>query len=58
MQLDCDPKLREIKAMVYGAGINSTTPREERKTKKQSNMFKAESEGNMSTHVVDKQVIR
>ena len=43
VELNCDPKLREVKAMIYGTNLQlSTTPREEHK-KANSMMFRNES---------------
>ena len=53
MELDCDSRLKEVKAMILGAGVNSTTPREERKVKPKSMMFKATSEDAFDNNLID-----
>ena len=58
VQLNCDPKLEEVKAMILGTGVNSTTPREERKVKPKSMISKATSEGAIDSKFIDPQVKR
>ena len=44
--------------MILGTGVNSTTPREERKVKPKSMIAKATSEGAIDSKFIDPQVKR